>query len=86
MAKFCNKCGSPVTGVFCGKCGADTRAAASPASQPAAPPVPAALRPQKFPNARASFFGPSTGGTTSDQVLQQVWSTGRREILREVRR
>jgi hypothetical protein len=42
MAKFCNKCGSPVTGVFCGKCGADTRAAASPASQPAAPPVPSA--------------------------------------------
>jgi hypothetical protein len=42
MAKFCNKCGAPVTGVFCGKCGADTRAAANPAPQPAAPPVPSA--------------------------------------------
>jgi hypothetical protein len=32
MANFCNKCGSPVSGVFCVKCGADTRAAAKPAS------------------------------------------------------
>lgn len=42
MARFCNKCGSPVSGVFCNKCGADTRAAASPASQPPAPPLPPA--------------------------------------------
>ncbi len=32
MANFCNKCGSPVSGVFCVKCGADTRTAANAAS------------------------------------------------------
>ena len=32
MAKFCNKCGAPLGGIFCVKCGADSRLAAS--SQP----------------------------------------------------
>ena len=43
MANFCNKCGSPVSGIFCVKCGADTRLAASPAApaiSPASPPTP----------------------------------------------
>lgn len=49
MAKFCNKCGSPVSGVFCVKCGADTRLAATPA-QPVAvteppPSVPSLQQP-----------------------------------------
>jgi hypothetical protein len=51
MANFCNKCGSPVSGIFCNKCGADTRLTASP-SPPAAtlapaltPQVPAAIPP-----------------------------------------
>ncbi len=59
MAKFCNKCGSPVSGVFCVKCGADTRLAATPA-QPVAgtdPPgsglpasnLPAAVPPAALP-------------------------------------
>jgi hypothetical protein len=39
MANFCNKCGAPVSGIFCVKCGADTRVAASPPPQPAAPPA-----------------------------------------------
>ena len=39
MANFCNKCGAPVSGIFCVKCGADTRLAASPQPQPAAPPA-----------------------------------------------
>jgi hypothetical protein len=37
MANFCNQCGAPVSGIFCVKCGADTRLAASPAPHPAAP-------------------------------------------------
>ena len=44
MANFCNKCGSPVSGIFCVKCGADTRLAASPAApaiSPASRPAPA---------------------------------------------
>jgi hypothetical protein len=43
MANFCNKCGSPVSGIFCVKCGADTRLEASPQPQavtPSAPPEP----------------------------------------------
>jgi hypothetical protein len=31
MAKFCTKCGSPLTGPFCVKCGADMRQSATPA-------------------------------------------------------
>jgi hypothetical protein len=42
MANFCNKCGAPVSGIFCVKCGADTRLAASPPPQAAVPPTPAA--------------------------------------------
>jgi hypothetical protein len=42
MANFCNKCGSPVSGVFCVKCGADTRAGANAASSA---PQPAAIAP-----------------------------------------
>ena len=34
MAKFCNKCGAPLGGIFCVKCGADSRLAASPQPQP----------------------------------------------------
>jgi hypothetical protein len=42
MANFCNKCGSPVSGIFCVKCGADTRLAAGPSPQSAAPQAPPA--------------------------------------------
>ena len=35
MAKFCNKCGAPLGGIFCVKCGADSRLAASSQPQPA---------------------------------------------------
>ena len=35
MANFCNKCGAPVSGIFCVKCGYDTRQAGSPPPQPA---------------------------------------------------
>jgi hypothetical protein len=34
MAKFCAKCGSPLTGPFCVKCGADMRQSTTPAPQP----------------------------------------------------
>ena len=34
MANFCNKCGAPVSGIFCVKCGHDTRLATSPPPQP----------------------------------------------------
>jgi hypothetical protein len=40
MANFCNKCGAPVSGIFCGKCGHDTRLATSPPLQPARPQTP----------------------------------------------
>ena len=30
MANFCNKCGAPVSGIFCVKCGYDTRLAGTP--------------------------------------------------------
>lgn len=54
MAKFCVKCGAPLSGAFCGKCGADMRNVASPAqpqpSQPTSPTAqfsqPAATQPQ----------------------------------------
>ena len=52
MPKFCNKCGSPVSGPFCGKCGADTRPTSSqpqPAAQsplPSAPQIPQPSVPQ----------------------------------------
>ena len=32
MANFCNKCGAPVSGIFCVKCGYDTRLAGKPAA------------------------------------------------------
>jgi hypothetical protein len=35
MARFCNKCGAPLDGIFCVKCGADSRLAASPQPRPA---------------------------------------------------
>ncbi len=44
MAKFCNKCGAPLGGIFCVKCGADSRLTANPQSQPA-PPQPSAPEP-----------------------------------------
>ena len=48
MAKFCVKCGSPLTsGPFCTKCGADARSVSQsvqpqPISVPAQPPLPTA--------------------------------------------
>jgi hypothetical protein len=33
MPKFCTKCGTPLTGVFCVKCGADMRQSPTPESQ-----------------------------------------------------
>ncbi len=50
MAKFCVKCGAPLSGGFCGKCGADMRSMTTPTqpqpvaqmqSQAVAPPTPA---------------------------------------------
>ena len=52
MASFCNKCGAPVSGVFCVKCGFDTRQAAGPPPQPAAviaPPAPPSPAPSISP-------------------------------------
>ena len=51
MAKFCNKCGAPLGGIFCVKCGFDSRLTASPPPQPpppqpvSAPPEPATVDP-----------------------------------------
>ena len=42
MANFCNKCGAPVSGIFCVKCGYDTRLTGTPPPQPAAPEAPLA--------------------------------------------
>lgn len=55
MANFCNKCGAPVSGIFCVKCGADTRLAGSPAPQ-AAPPQspPAQAAPPQAPPLQAA--------------------------------
>ena len=39
MAQFCVQCGAPLTGAFCGTCGANSAAAAS-APAPTVPPVP----------------------------------------------
>ena len=50
MAKFCNKCGSPVSGPFCGKCGSDTRVAGSPQPQlTPQPPLPPQPQPEQLP-------------------------------------
>jgi hypothetical protein len=38
MANFCNKCGSPVSGVFCNKCGAATSATANATRPPGVTP------------------------------------------------
>lgn len=46
MAKFCMKCGQPVVGAFCGKCGASTQQPASSAPQLSVehqPPPPQAI-------------------------------------------
>jgi hypothetical protein len=41
MAKFCVKCGVPLAGAFCGKCGTDMRSVASPPQpQPSQPTSP----------------------------------------------
>jgi hypothetical protein len=46
MAKFCNKCGAPLGGIFCVKCGADSRLTVSPQPQPPLPqPVSAPSKP-----------------------------------------
>ena len=51
MAKFCNKCGAPLGGIFCVKCGADSRLTANPQPQPppsqsvSAPPEPVTVEP-----------------------------------------
>jgi hypothetical protein len=42
MANFCNKCGSPVSGVFCSKCGAQSQTATPPPQKSAVPPNPPA--------------------------------------------
>ncbi len=62
MANFCNKCGAPVSGIFCVKCGHDTRLAGNPAPPAAAPqdspptpvstPTPAASVPVGAPAAK----------------------------------
>ncbi len=42
MAKFCVKCGTPLSGAFCGKCGADMRNVSSTTQpQPSQPTAPA---------------------------------------------
>jgi hypothetical protein len=50
MANFCNKCGSPVSGFFCVKCGADTRVATNAPQPVAAAPTPPAPAVSKFCN------------------------------------
>jgi hypothetical protein len=50
MANFCNKCGSPVSGVFCVKCGADTRTAAKPPQAVAVASNPPAANLARFCN------------------------------------
>lgn len=80
MANFCNKCGAPVSGIFCVKCGADTRLAASPPPQAAVPPAPAVIPVPAAPlsaapaseGARAAKFcikcgSPATGTTFCNQ-------------------
>ncbi len=49
MANFCNKCGAPVSGIFCVKCGYDTRLTGTPPPQPAAPEAPPAAPPAAPP-------------------------------------
>jgi hypothetical protein len=53
MASFCKRCGAPVSGIFCVKCGHDTRLAGSPLLQPetpeAPPAVPASMPPPAVP-------------------------------------
>jgi hypothetical protein len=67
MANFCNKCGAPVSGIFCVKCGADTRLAPSPAPHPAAPvsaAPPAAVASPTPPGARfCNKCGAPSSGT-----------------------
>lgn len=59
MANFCNKCGSAVSGVFCIKCGADTRVAAN-SPQPVAIAAKPAAAVSKFCN---KCGAPSSGTT-----------------------
>ena len=60
MANFCNKCGAPVSGIFCVKCGADTRLPASPQSQPAAPPAAPVPAPPPVASESVSANPPAT--------------------------
>jgi len=54
MAKFCVKCGAPLSGAFCGKCGADMRNVATPAQPQSSQPLPPQPVPQMQPQAAAS--------------------------------
>ena len=59
MASFCNKCGAPVSGIFCVKCGYDTRQAGSPPPQPATPQAPPAALSSAPPAVSASSGAPA---------------------------
>jgi hypothetical protein len=70
MAKFCNKCGSPVSGAtFCNKCGADLRTAANPAPQPVLVPSPQAPPPTPVAAAPAPQQATSAKGSPVVKIL-----------------
>lgn len=54
MAKFCTKCGAPMTGVFCNKCGADARQTTAPQSANPDPSLQAATPPIESPAPQAA--------------------------------
>ena len=73
MASFCNKCGAPVSGVFCVKCGFDTRQAAGPPPQPAeviVPPAPPSPTPSISPVAAAGVGRRLPNSVTSAESLR----------------
>jgi len=70
MAKFCVKCGAPLSGAFCGKCGADTRSVSSPNQpQPVTQMQPQSVAPPAAAPAKQGLSGLAKLGIAAVAII-----------------